>query len=157
MVCIKNHICDFFCYNGIGDDMKKRYIIIGLIALVIILTMGTIIYYSFDPDDNFDALICQKVTNSKNNGNIYCYYLYKNNNKYKYIETKQKIKNNKNGSIRRVKSGSIKNKDSFNKLVKNIKKNEKKNYTSIVSSTYKENGTNMYYDGTDILEILLFE
>lgn len=139
-------------------SIKKRYYVIAFIVLLLIIFIGAVTYYSFDPKDDFNAMICHSVLNNEDNGHIYCYHIYAtDNNHYEYIKTKRTIKKGKNGSIGRVASGKINGEKDYDKLVKNIDKDNKKNYSSLISCTYVDNGMNMYYDSTDVLKEYLFK
>ena len=138
-------------------NIKKRYYVLAVILILFIISAFVVLYFSFDPSDDFNAMICNSVTKD-NNGYIYCYNIYaKDNNHYTYIETKRKIKDDKYKSFSRVKSGKINSSEDFDKLVKSLEKNNKKGYNSLISYTYVDNGENYYYDSSELMKKLLFK
>ena len=112
------------------------YYVIAFIVLLLIVFIGAVTYYSFDPKDDFNAMICHSVLNSEDNGHIYCYHIYAtDNNHYEYIKTKRTIKKGKNGSIGRVASGKINGEKDYDRAVAVMRE-----FTQTTADCFEEQG-----------------
>ena len=112
------------------------------------------------PDYDYIAIIYHNEMQGFDAGTQYTYYIYESKNsqnKYFYIKSKSTITIKGATENEDIDSGVLNNKNDFEKIKDDIKKDSDKNSQSVVTYTYNNNGVYENNNDIDILGKKLFE
>ena len=129
--------------------MKQTLITWFKYLVLIAIIVGVYKYVTKDveyerPDYDYVATVYHSVMDSPDKGTEYFYYIYKSedNSTFFYIKSTATISLEGSGKEKDIASGTLKDKESLKKIVKDIDKDSNRKAESNISYTYLNNGNN---------------